>query len=146
MRKGGVTVERTTLLALATGLWLLACGGPLEYQVASSPSAPGADAHITADVKEKEKQTQLNVEIVNLPPPDRVDPAATLYMAWYRKDPTTVWSRIAVLTYEPESREATLVSAVPEVRFEMQITAEPASESASPAPTVVFKQLVAKAD
>jgi hypothetical protein len=139
-------VKRYTRFAVATCLWLLACAGPLEYQVASTPSAPGADAHIVADLRESEEQTQLKVDIVNLPPPDRVDPAARLYMAWYRKDPTQAWSRIAVLTYDRDAREASVVSAVPELAFEMQITAEPGPDAASPAPTVLFTQLIARAD
>jgi hypothetical protein len=131
---------------LATCFWLFACGGPLEYKVASNPSAPGADAHIVADVREGEQQTQLNVEIVNLPPPERVDQAATQYVAWYRKDSGQVWSRIAVLAYEADTREASLVSAVPATNFELEITAEAGPDVGSPSPTVVFSQLVAKND
>lgn len=131
---------------LAACVWLFACGGPLEYKVASNPSAPGADAHIVADVRENEQQTQLNVEIVNLPPPDRVDQTATQYVAWYRKDSGEVWSRIAVLAYEADTREATLATAVPATNFELEITAEPGPDVGSPSPTVVFSQLVAKND
>lgn len=137
---------KRTQLALAACFWLLACGGPLEYKVASGPSAPGADAHIIADVRENEQQTQLNVEIVNLPPPERVDQAATQYVAWYRKDSSQVWSRIAVLAYEAETREAKLASAVPATNFELEITAEAGPDVGSPSPTVVFSQLVARAD
>jgi hypothetical protein len=133
-------------LALAACFSFFACGGPLEYKVASNPSAPGADAHIVADVREDQQQTQLNVEIVNLPPPERVDQAATQYVAWYRKDSGQVWSRIAVLSYEADTREASLVSAVPETEFELEITAEPGADVGSPSPTVVFSQLVAKND
>ena len=132
--------------ALAACCWLLACGGPLEYKIASNPSAPGADAHIVADVRDNEHQTQLTVEIVNLPPPERVDQAATQYVAWYRKDSAQVWSRIAVLAYETDSREASLTSAVPATNFELEITAEAGPDVASPSPTVVFSQLVAKND
>ena len=133
-------------LTLAACFWLFACGGPLEYKVASNPSAPGADAHIVADVRESEQQTQLNVEIVNLPPPDRVDQAATQYVAWYRKDSGQVWSRIAVLAYEADTREASLATAVPATNFELEITAEAGPDVGSPSPTVVFSQLVAKND
>lgn len=130
--------------ALAACFWLLACGGPLEYRVPSSASAPGADAHILADVREDEQQTQLKVDVVNLPPPDRVDQAANQYVAWYRKDSGQIWSRIAVLAYEPDTREASLVSAVPATNFELEITAEAAADVGSPSPTVVFSQRVVK--
>lgn len=137
---------KRTRFALAACFWLLACGGPLEYRVPSSPSAPGADAHIVADVREDEQQTQLNVDIVNLPPPERVDQAARQYVAWYRKDSGQIWSRIAVLAYQPDTREASLVSAVPATNFELEITAEAGPDVGSPSPTVVFSQLVEKTD
>lgn len=134
------------LFPLVACSWLVACGGPLEYRVPSSALAPGADAHIVADVREKEKQTQLNVEVTNLPPPDRLDQSGKHYVAWYRRDSGEVWSRIAVLAYEADAREATLVSAVPETAFEFEITAEPEPDAVSPSPTVVFSQLVGEKD
>jgi hypothetical protein len=119
-----------------------ACGGPLKYHVTSSPQAPGADADIVAHVNEEQNQTQLDVEISNLPPPDRVEASSQHYVAWYRRDSKVTWSRVAALAYEPDSREAKLIGSVPEKSFELSITAEPDAAAVSPSPSVVFAQAI----
>jgi len=117
-----------------------ACGGPLRYEVASTEKAPGADAKIEANVSEQQGQTHLTIAIKNLAPPDRVAPSSQHYVAWYRQGPDQVWMRVAALAYEAETREATLDGSVPEKEFELEITAEPAVNVASPSPNVVFVQ------
>jgi hypothetical protein len=126
--------------ALCTLAFCVACGGPLKYQVASSPTAPGADAQIVADVHEDQKQTNLTVEVKNLPPAERVEESSQHYVAWYRKDSDAVWTRMAALAYEPDSREARMSGSVPEMEFEFEITAEPEADVASPSSSVVFSQ------
>jgi len=128
---------RQVLCAVAC---LAACGGPLKYQVASSPTAPGADAQIVADINEDTKQTNLTVEVKNLPPAERVEESSQHYVAWYRKDSDAVWTRMAALAYEPDSREARMSGSVPEIEFEFEITAEPEADAASPSSSVVFAQ------
>ncbi|HKO93433.1 MAG TPA: hypothetical protein VJU61_19905 [Polyangiaceae bacterium] len=130
---------REALCALAV---CFACGGPLKYQVASSPTAPGADAEIVADVNEDTKQTNLTVEVKNLPPAERVEESSQHYVAWYRKDSGAVWTRMAALAYEPDSREARMSGSVPELAFQFEITAEPEADAASPSSSVVFSQEV----
>ena len=119
-----------------------ACGGPLKYHVPSGPSAPGADADIVAHVHEDQNQTQLDVEITNLPPPDRVEASSQHYVAWYRRDSGVTWSRVAALAYEPDAREAKLIGSVPEKSFELTITAEPNADAVSPSANVVFAQAI----
>lgn len=121
---------------------LAACGGPLKYEAISSPRAPGADASITADVRKGEHQTELTLEIENLPPADRVDPGSQHYVAWYRRDTEQTWKRIAGLDYEVDSREARLQSAVPETAFDLWVTTEKELDAVSPSPNVVFQQHV----
>lgn len=123
-------------------LTLAACGGPLEYQSISSPRAPGADASITADVQEKQHQTELRMEIENLPPAERVDEGSQHYVAWYRRDKEETWTRIAGLDYEEDSREATLQTAVPETSFDLWVTTEKDLDAVAPSPSVVFQQRV----
>jgi hypothetical protein len=119
-----------------------ACGGPLKYHVASGPRAPGADADIVAQVNEEQNQTQLDVEISNLPPPDRVEASSQHYVAWYRRDSKVTWTRVAALAYEADAREAKLIGSVPEKSFELSITAEPDAAAVSPSPSVVFSQAI----
>lgn len=121
---------------------LAACAGPLEYEAISSPRAPGADASITADVRKDQHQTELRVEIDNLPPADRVDADSLHYVAWYRRDAQQAWKRIVGLDYEVDSREATLQSAVPETEFDFWVTTEKDLDVVSPSPNVVFRQRI----
>jgi len=130
--------------ALCLAVFLAACGGPLKYQVASSPRAPGADAKIVADVAADQGQTHLEVEVVNLPPPGRVTPNAKTYVVWYRKNSTTTWARVGGLKYDDGSRQGTLEGSVPEVAFDLSITAEEGDGPASPSPDVVVSQRVEK--
>ena len=46
------------------GLLLLACGGPLKFQMASTPKAPGSDAKLVAAVHEDQHQTEIEFESV----------------------------------------------------------------------------------
>jgi hypothetical protein len=139
-KKEDMTILRTLRRATCLVLTCLACGGPLRYQTPSTGAVPGADADIEADVNEQQRQTQLTVEITNLPPPDRVEPSSQHYVAWYRPGPDALWTRVAVLAYEPDTRQGRLQSSVPELRFVLQITAEPSVDGASPSPNVVFVQ------
>lgn len=120
----------------------VACGGPLRYQTQSTGNAPGADAQIEADVNPEQRLTQLTVEIKNLPPPERVEPSGQHYMAWYRTNANVAWTRIGALEYEADAREAKLVSSVPELQFDLEITVEPSTNVASPSPHVVLAQVV----
>ncbi len=125
-------------------LLVTACGGPLKYQVASTPKAPGADAKIVADVHEAQNQTELEVEISNLAPPARISEGSSNYVAWFRKSSETVWARIGGINYDTDSRDGKLKGTVPEQAFDFEVTAEKSEAPASPSSDVVFSQRVAK--
>lgn len=123
-------------------LALVACGGPLKYQVPSSAKAPGADAFIVADVNESQHQTQLEVEIKNLAPAERVASGATNYVAWYRSSSKANWSRIGGVQLDADSREGKVVGSVPETAFDLSISAESTDAPASPGTDIVFAQRI----
>ncbi|HYO94478.1 MAG TPA: hypothetical protein VER33_08190 [Polyangiaceae bacterium] len=131
-------------LSAVVALLAAGCGGPLKYTVASSNAAPGADAEIVADVREDQKVTQLEVSAENLPPPARISEGSEAYAVWYRKDVNAQWTRIGNLEYDADDREGKLVGSVPELAFDVEITAEPQGDPASPSSHVVFSQRVAK--
>ncbi|HTV21341.1 MAG TPA: hypothetical protein VMG12_21790 [Polyangiaceae bacterium] len=136
-------MKHSNILAVVAVAGLLAaCGGPLKYEAISSPRAPGADASITADVREDQHQTELRLEIENLPPADRVEAGDEHYVAWYRRDAKETWKRIAGLEYEGDSREAVLQTAVPETSFELWVTTEKDLDVVSPSPSIVFEQRI----
>ena len=124
-------------------LLAVACGGPLKYTVGSTPIAPGADARIVADVNEGQQQTVLDVELSNLPPPNRVGADKKVYVGWYRKDSKAPWSRIGGLEYDDSDREGKLHGSVPEAEFDFELTAEEDSAPASPSPEVVVSKRIA---
>jgi hypothetical protein len=131
-----------SLFNVFTALLLLACGGPLKYEMTSTPKAPGADAKLIAKVHEAQHQTEVELEVKNLPPPERVIEGGTDYVAWSRKNADAIWNRVGSLKYEPSNREASLNGSVAEIAFEFRVTAEKASLPASPSDNVVFQQRV----
>lgn len=131
-------------LCVALGLGVVACGGPLKYQVQSSSRAPGADAKVTADVKEDQSLTELKIEATNLPPADRVSNGATTYVVWHRKDTKSPWARSGGLQYDESSRKAQWQGTVPETSFDLAISAEADASAAAPSGETVFSQRVEK--
>lgn len=127
---------------LALSSLLAACGGPMNYERQGTSDAPGADARIEAEVSADQRQTQVNVEIEHLAPPGRVGEGAASYVAWYRRDAGETWRRIGALSYDSEERKGTLNGSVPEVSFDLQVTAEPAANVAAPSSEVVVTQRV----
>ncbi|HKU38842.1 MAG TPA: hypothetical protein VJR89_11865, partial [Polyangiales bacterium] len=63
---------------------LAACGGPLQYEMRGTQLSPGADAKLEAKVDEKRNMTQLDLQAINLTPPDRVVDGGTSYVVWTR--------------------------------------------------------------
>jgi hypothetical protein len=133
-----------TLTFSLCALFVAACGGPLKYQVPSSARAPGADAKIVADVAADQGQTRLEMDITNLPPPGRINEKATAYLAWYRKDSSATWSRVGGLKYDEGDREGKISGSVPELAFDLSVTAENNDSPASPSPDVIVSQRVEK--
>lgn len=131
----------TAVAALALVVATAACG-PLKYQVKGLPQATGADAVVTADVRKDQNVTVLKLTATNLPPPDRVMSGSQHFVAWQRKNSDSAWNRIGALAYDEGKREGFLEATVPELRFELQVTAEQKTDSASPSPDSVFSQFV----
>lgn len=135
-------MTRSLISACTALLFLVACGGPLKYDVRSTPKAPGADAKLIATVHEAQHQTEVELEVKNLPPPDRITEGATDYVAWSRKNTSAQWTRLGSLKYESSDRGGMMKGSVPETSFDFALTAEKAALAASPSSDVVFEQRV----
>ena len=135
-------MTRSLLRLCTAALLLVACGGPLKYQIASTPKAPGSDGMLVATVHESQHQTEVELEVKNLPPPDRVAEGATDYVAWARKSASAVWTRLGSLKYDSKERGGTMKGSVPETSFDFAISAEKAALAASPSSDIVFQQRV----
>lgn len=129
-------------LLLALSVVVVAACGPLKYEIKGTSMATGADAVITADVKKEQSMTMLEVKATNLPPPDRVMSGASTFVVWQRKDSGAQWARVGELTYNADSREGQFMATVPELTFEVQVTAEREGSPASPGPDAVFFQKI----
>lgn len=129
-------------ILLALSVVVIAACGPLKYEIKGTSLATGADAVITADVKKDQAMTMLEVKAMNLPPPDRVMSGASTFVVWQRKDSSAQWSRVGVLTYSEDKREGQFMATVPELTFEVQITAEREAAPESPGPDAVFFQKI----
>jgi hypothetical protein len=128
-------------VALVVVLGAAACG-PLKYEIKGTPQAVGADAVVTADVKKEQNFTLVEVKAKNLPPPERVMAGSTHFIAWQRKGSDGTWSRIGTLVYDEAGRTGALTATVPELRFDLEVTAEQQDAPASPSAEVVFFQKV----
>jgi predicted small lipoprotein YifL len=130
-------------LTAALVLTLVACGGPLKYMPKATTRAPGTEVLVTADVKKEQNSTQLNVKMVHLPPPNSIQEGTKNFVVWQRKGADAHWTRIGGLVYKESDREGMLENAtVPEVGFEMMITAEEKPDATAPSAHVVVEQKV----
>lgn len=123
---------------------IVACGGPLTYQVQGTQMATGADAKVVAEVDEAKHQTRLVVETVNLAPPERVADSGKVFVLWQRKGGDVAWARIGTLDYDADKRKGKFEGTVPESAFDLVISAEHEASVASPSGKTVFEKRVAK--
>ena len=99
-------VVLTSLLAISLA-GLTACG-PLKYAVQATAKAPGADGTVIADVHADQGQTRVDLKLEHLPPPDRLEPGMTSFVAWYRRDDKAPWVRMGALKYDADARKGGL--------------------------------------
>lgn len=125
-------------MLLASSL-LAGCGGPNELTVQGTDLAPGADAHISADIDADAAITRLGVHVVHLPPPERIDPGGKHFVVWQRPNAATPWQRVGVLNYDGGSREGEMAEmSVPHADFELLITVEAQRGPRSPSNAVII--------
>lgn len=134
---------RGGLLTLVLGLALAACGGPLKYEAKGTPRAPDADAHIVAEVNSSTVMTRVTIKLEHLAPPDRIQPGATTYVAWARKNDKENWTRVGAVVYDADKRTGDMSEAtVPLTQFEMIVSAEAQGAPQSPSQNVVVAQQI----
>lgn len=134
---------RTLVLSLALASGLAACSGPLRYSV-RSPIDIQADAQVVARIQESQHQTQLEISVTKLAPPERVAPEGsyTTYVGWTRRDEDTSWSRLGALKYDAEDGTGELTATTNETTFDLAISAEAGADATAPSKAIVFMQRV----
>ncbi|WP_437668739.1 hypothetical protein [Sorangium sp. So ce131] len=125
-------------LALLASMALAGCAGPSEHTVQGTQLAPGADAHITADVDSDAATTRLAVDVVHLAPPGRIEAGCKHFVVWQRPSADTPWRRVGVLDYDADGRDGKLVeTTVPHASFELLITVEQQINPQSPSSAAI---------
>src|SRR5689334_2595084 len=109
---------------LAAGLLTLAACGPQIYQMVSLPTAPGAEATLTAKITRATHLSLVQLTVSKLRPPAEIADGATAYVAWYRRNAKSTWKRIAALEYDERAQTGTLKASTPEVAFDFEVSAE----------------------
>jgi hypothetical protein len=131
-------------LLLAAAVVLTACGGAQKYALTPTDKGAGADGFVTATTSEPQHMTKVDIEVKNLLPPERVTPASTHFVAWYRKDDSGHWVRLGALDYNTDDRKGKIVGAsAPETQFDVAITAEKTPAPVTPSEGMVMRQRVA---
>lgn len=132
---------RPIFLLFVAVLALSACG-PLQYELVGDPVVIGADATLKADVHKDQNFTAVDFAARNLAPPARLGETLTTYVVWQRKSDQSDWERVGALDYDDKTRRGTLRATVPQVAFELEVTAEDDAQTRSPGGVVVFSQRV----
>jgi hypothetical protein len=137
---------KAKLFASTIGLGLIAliagCG-TLKYDVRGSRD-PGADLHISAEVKKDQGHTKLEFKAENLSPPERIVPGAQNYVIWARRNADQQWTRLGALDYSQGSRKGKFEATYADIKFELVITAEKGNHPPTPSTDVLFAQRVQK--
>jgi hypothetical protein len=139
-----MSLSRSVAPALLLSLLLAACGGPLKYEVRGSELSAGSDAKIVAAVDEGRRVTELDIDALNLTPPDRLLPNGTTLIVWVRKDSSGQWQRLGALELDGDKREGKAHFTANETAFDLIISAEVDASPGSPSGKTVFSQRVEK--
>lgn len=123
---------------------LVACGGPLKYDLKGSQLSPGSDARVVAEVDGERHVTNVEVLAKNLTPAERLIDGGKTYVIWARKGDDAQWSRLGALDLDGDGRSGKAKVTVPETSFELEVSAESAPNVASPSGKVIFQQKVGK--
>jgi hypothetical protein len=133
---------KTTVLAGGLALAWMGCSSALNYTPRGTARAPEADARVTAEVHSEWGLTALRIRAEHLAPPGRIQPGATHYVAWARRDQNAQWMRIGTLAYSDSDRNGQLMATSPDTSFDLALTAETAASPTSPSTHVVIEQRV----
>ncbi len=134
-------MKATMPLSFALG-WIIACGGPLTYQLTGTPKAIGADGNLQATIYKDEHETKLVLDVKNLAPPPRIAPDAKTFVVWGRRDSTGTWQRVGNVVYNEQGRAGLFKGSFPEVDFDLEVSVEREDTVVSPSPDIVFAQHV----
>jgi hypothetical protein len=135
-------VPRAAALVLATLAALGSGACASRYHVdTEAPNFAGI-----ADIKVKINKTDLRemtMHFEHLAPPKRIDPTLRAYVVWIEV-PGHGTTKVGLLDYDEEDREADIVATSAYPKFEVLVTLEADPSTATPGSRVVLRKLVGK--
>lgn len=132
---------RHLIAVLTLGWGLSACAQNTQYLVRGTDRSVGIDGVITIQ-PQSEDVNLVEVELVNLPPPERHDRDRTAFVVWLTPlDGIPI--RAGRLAYDADSRAGSLSATTPNDQVFVQVTAEEISSVETPSDFVLVSKHVA---
>lgn len=130
------------LIPLCTILFVVAlaaaCSGTKTTPLVTTPASPAAQGQVETR-RTANQNTEVDLEVQYMAPPDKIAEDATVYVVWARPiaqdlPPQNVGSFVV-----SEDRKASLKTVTPYERFDLIVTPEPTGTVASPTHEPVLK-------
>ena len=132
-------IARALPLALFALLLFAGCGSQ-EYTVVGTARAAGAEG--TIQVEEIEEGNSLvTIEMAHLPPPDRLAKEHKVYVVWFQ-EPNGQPQKAGRLSYDPDSREGSMMATSPLNQFTVKISAEKNANVPAPSDIIVAQRKI----
>ncbi len=138
-------------IACAVAVMLAACGSGKAFYAHGTSTSVGVDALIEIE-QQSEDVHVVNVDLMNLPPPERHDPNMRNFVVWVTPSARTGDSflpaanyapqRMGRLAYNPDERRGTLSCTTPNEAVFIQVTVEDTPNPAAPSQMVVVNKHV----
>lgn len=123
------------------GLALAACSGTQKTQLATSPQAPAAVGKVETRRTEN-KNTEVNLEVEHMAPPNKIANDATVYVVWAQPEGTAGPQNMGAFVVGKD-RKGSLKSVTPHERFDLIVTPEPSGTVERPTNDPVLKAKIA---
>ncbi len=131
----------TSLFALGL-LTAVSTGCAARYNM--DAKAPTYAAHVNLQVKvNRDQLRELKVTVDHLAPPHRLGPQYKSYAVWIQV-PGHGTTKVGLLDYNEKRRRGTLDATTPHPKFEVFITLETNSSTATPSNDVIVSKIVGK--
>ena len=117
---------------IVTGLSATSCAGSKQLRLSSSEGIPAAQSTVKVRTTEN-GNTEIDLVVEHLAPPERVDPNATIYVVWVRGNGDNAEPQNLGALKVDKDLKGDLVAVTPLRAFELYITAEPSQASTTPA-------------
>ena len=111
-----------------------------KYVAPGREPALGSDANIVVS-KTKSGNYFVELALTSLPPPERLDPAATAYVAWFQPAEQAAVKAGAV-AYDVNDRDGFLEATTPHRIFTLLVTLEATPDVGVPSKKVIVSQAV----